>query len=54
MGCKLSISVVHPENIKNLLSPKKKLTKANVDELPSVHTEDSPDSECSYKTVYID
>lgn len=51
MGCKLSISVVHPENVIKRFSPKKNILppKKIVQNILN-----SPDSTDSYKTLYID
>ena len=68
MGCKLSVSVIHPESIvnkiKESMSPtskkmktKKKITpeEINIDESDAPEeTPDSPDSIDIYKTIYLD
>jgi len=67
MGCKLSVSVIHPESIvkkiKETMSPTLKKTKSNNKIAPEdikneedtpEETPDSPDSLDIYKTIYLD
>jgi len=67
MGCKLSVSVVHPESIvnriKETMSPSKKNRKMSdpdikiaPDDQLSTRSEipASPDSVDTYKTIYLD
>ena len=70
MGCKLSVSVIHPESIVNkiketmsptsksdrkLSNPKMKLSEERPSSPESKPAVlDSPDSSDSYKTIYVD
>jgi len=68
MGCKLSVSVIHPESIvnkiKESMSPTSKKIKTKKKIIPEEikneesdapeETPDSPDSLDSYKTIYLD
>jgi len=67
MGCKLSVSVVHPENIvkkiKESMSPTSKRSLKKTDSNIKVKPEsppsspdppDSPESIDIYKTIYVD
>ena len=70
MGCKLSVSVIHPESIVNkiketmspiskndrkLSNPKIKLSEERPSSPESEQAVlDSPDSSDSYKTIYVD
>lgn len=65
MGCKLSVSVVHPESVlktlKERMSPNftKKSSKPKIEDEKNVkkvkkRPPDSPDSIDIYKTIYLD
>lgn len=65
MGCKLSVSVVHPESVlktlKERMSPNftKKNSKTQIEKDEKIkkakkRPPDSPDSDDSYKTIYLD
>jgi len=54
MGCKLSISVVHPENLLKRLSPSTKTRRKSKTLSPIINPTTKTTSNDSYETLYID